>query len=207
MIPHWMTDLIDAAPHATLESMTLRQQSDAQPRHAAVLIVIGPHQEHGEVVVIQRAHGDDPHSGQAAFPGGQVEPSDESLTATALREAYEEIGLDPQSVTVIAELPRLWLPPSGFFVTPVLAWWHEPHELAVMDSLEVLSVHRIPISHFVNPDNRFQIRASNGFIGPAFTVESMTVWGFTGALLSEVVDLAGWAVPWDTTRIHNLDSM
>lgn len=204
MIPDWMTQLVEAAPEATLATLALREQPAQQPRHAAVLIVIGPHQEHGEVVVIQRAKGDDPHSGQVAFPGGQVEPSDESLTATALREAHEEIGLNPDSVTIIAELPRLYLPPSGFFVTPVLAWWHEPHELAVMDSLEVHSIHRIPLPHLTNPENRFQVRAGNGFIGPAFTIESMTVWGFTGALLSEVVDLAGWAVPWDSTRIQDL---
>ena len=204
MIPDWMLQLAVSAPKATLESLAFREQEALQPRHAAVLIVIGAHQEHGEVVVIQRAHGDDPHSGQVAFPGGQVEATDESRIATALREAHEEIGLDPQSVTVIAELPRLWLPPSGFFVTPVLAWWHEPHELAVKDALEVSSVHRIPIASLVSPDNRLQVRAGNGFVGPAFSIESMTIWGFTGALLSEVVDLAGWSVPWDTTRIHDL---
>jgi 8-oxo-dGTP pyrophosphatase MutT (NUDIX family) len=207
MIPDWMKQLVDAAPSATLESLGLGQQSDIEPRHAAVLIVIGPHREHGEVIVIQRAHGDDPHSGQVAFPGGQVEPTDESLTATALREAHEEIGLDPNSVSVIAELPRVWLPPSGFFVTPVLAWWHEPHDLIVNDALEVASVHRIAIEHLVHPENRFQVHAGNGFVGPAFSVESMTVWGFTGALLSEVVDLAGWAVPWDTTHIQDLKSL
>jgi len=204
MIPDWMTRLVNVAPGATLETLAFREQPTVDPKHAAVLIVIGPHQDHGEVIVIARAHGDDPHSGQVAFPGGQVEPSDESMIITALREAHEEIGLDPKSVTIIAELPRLWLPPSGFYVTPVLAWWHQPHELVAKDSLEVHSVHRIPITMLVNPENRFQVRADNGFIGPAFNVESMTVWGFTGALLSEVVDLAGWAVPWDTTRIHDL---
>jgi 8-oxo-dGTP pyrophosphatase MutT (NUDIX family) len=204
MIPDWMTQLVSVAPTATLESLSFREPSSADAKHAAVLIVIGPYREHGEVVVIARAHGDDPHSGQVAFPGGQVEPTDESMTATALREAHEEIGLNPDSVTVIAELPRVWLPPSGFFVTPVLAWWHEPHELVAVDSLEVRSVHRIPVTRLIDPDNRFQVRAGNGFVGPAFNLESMTVWGFTGALLSEVVDLAGWAVPWDTTRIHDL---
>jgi 8-oxo-dGTP pyrophosphatase MutT (NUDIX family) len=207
MIPDWMTQLVNEAPTATLESLSMREPSNVEPRHAAVLIVIGPHHEHGEVIVIQRAHGDDPHAGQVAFPGGQVEPSDESLTATALREAQEEIGLHPKSVTVLAELPQVWLPPSGFFVTPVVAWWHEPHELTVNDSVEVHSIHRIPVAHFVNPDNRLQVRASNGFVGPAFTYESMTIWGFTGALLSEVVDLAGWATPWDTTRIYDLTNL
>jgi 8-oxo-dGTP pyrophosphatase MutT (NUDIX family) len=207
MIPDWMKQLVDAAPSATLDSLGFRRQSDVEPRHAAVLIVVGPHQGHGEVIVIQRAHGDDPHSGQVAFPGGQVEPTDESLTATALREAHEEIGLDPNSVSVIAELPRVWLPPSGFFVTSVLAWWHDPHDLIVKDAVEVASVHRIPIEHVVHPENRFQVRAANGFVGPAFSFESMTVWGFTGALLSEVVDLAGWAVPWDTKRIQDLNSL
>jgi hypothetical protein len=77
----------------------------------------------------------------------------------------------------------------------------------VNDLAEVASVHRIAIPHLIHPDNRFQVRAGNGFVGPAFSLESMTVWGFTGALLSEVVDLAGWAVPWDTTRIQDLNSL
>ena len=44
-----------------------------------------------------------------------------------MREATEEVGLDPASTTVVATLPRLWIPVSGYVVTPVLAWWHAPH--------------------------------------------------------------------------------
>ena len=207
MIPDWMKHLATHAPNAQLASMTLRGEPSSDPRHAAVLIVIGPRDEHGEVVVIERAQGPDPHSGQIAFPGGQVEPADSSMVETALREAHEEVGLDPASITVIAELPRLWLPPSGFFVTPILAWWNSPHELLVNDAHEVHAVHRIPLVQLIDPENRFQVRAGNGYVGPAFILESMTVWGFTGALLSEIVDLAGWAVPWDTSRVHSLDSL
>lgn len=207
MIPDWMQHLATHAPNAQLSSMTLRGEPSSDPRHAAVLIVIGPRDEHGEVIVIERAQGPDPHSGQIAFPGGQVETADTSMVETALREAHEEVGLDPQSVTVIAELPRLWLPPSGFFVTPILAWWNSPHELQVNDVDEVHAVHRIALTQIIDPENRGQVQAGNGYVGPAFILESMTVWGFTGALLSEIVDLAGWAVPWDTSRVYSLDSL
>ena len=67
------------------------------------------------------------HAGQPAFPGGAVDPEDADTIACALREAEEEVGLDPGTVEVVATLPTLWIPVSNFLVTPILAWWRNPH--------------------------------------------------------------------------------
>ncbi|HEY8239050.1 MAG TPA: CoA pyrophosphatase, partial [Candidatus Limnocylindrales bacterium] len=93
-------------------------------RPAAVLVLVAP-DEAGEarVVLIERTSYDGHHSGEIAFPGGAAEPGDASLVETALREAAEEIGLEPAAIElrVIGELEPFWIPVSNFRVTPVLA--------------------------------------------------------------------------------------
>jgi hypothetical protein len=109
--------------------------------------------------------------------------------------------LDPASSTVIAALPRLWIPVSGFVVTPVLAWWQAPHPVKPMDLAEVARVERVPVSELTDPANRVRIRLSNGYLGPAFTVRGMLVWGFTAGVISTLLDLGGWTRPWDESRM------
>ena len=103
-------------------------------RPSAVLILIGDSPGTGpDLLVIERASTLRDHAGQPAFPGGARDPGDDWPAGTALREANEEVGLDPDTVEVIATLPELWLPVSNFVVTPVVAWWREPHEVGVVD--------------------------------------------------------------------------
>lgn len=202
MIPEWLSPI----ERASRETPTLTSQGSpiGNPRQAAVLILIGPFENHGDVLLIERAIGNDKHSGQPAFPGGQVESSDESRSDTALREANEETGLDPKSVHVIAQLPDLWVPPSNFLVTPILAWWHDPHDLSVGDASEVQRIQRVPIAEITDPANRIMVRTPSGFVGPGFNIASMLVWGFTGGLLSDIVDLGGWTQPWDQSQIKDI---
>jgi hypothetical protein len=107
-------------------------------------------------------------------------------------------------VEVVAVLPALWLPPSNFVVTPVLGWWHTPHPVTARATAEVASVARVPIAELADPANRLRVRHPSGFLGPAFSVRSMLVWGFTAGLLSAMLDLAGWSRPWDDAKIHEL---
>jgi 8-oxo-dGTP pyrophosphatase MutT (NUDIX family) len=127
--------------------------------------------------------------------------SDRSAIAAALREANEETGLDPRGVTPFAQLPDLWIPVSNYVVSPVLGWWHESSVISPRDAEEVASVHRIPIADFINPDNRVRIRHPSGYMGDAFEVNDLLVWGFTGGLISTLFELSGWSVPWDRDRI------
>jgi len=89
-------------------------------------------------------------------------------------------------------------------VTPVLAWWREPSEVLPADVREVASVARVPIADLADPANRLQVQAPSGRIGVAFDVADMLVWGFTAAVLDRLLDLAGWARPWDRERVIDL---
>ena len=79
-----------------------------------------------DVLLTQRAVDLRSHPGQVAFPGGAMDAGDASPVAAALREAREETGLDPAGVEVLGSMADIFLPPSGYVVTPVLAWWRQP---------------------------------------------------------------------------------
>jgi 8-oxo-dGTP pyrophosphatase MutT (NUDIX family) len=144
------------------------------------------------------------HAGQPAFPGGALDPEDDGPVAAALREAQEETGLDPAGVKILHALPELWLPPSNFVVTPVLAYWRVPSEVAAVDPAEVESVHRVALAELTDPANRVRVRHPSGYIGVGFRVRGMLVWGFTAGLLDRIIALAGWERAWDAGRIVDI---
>ncbi|MDQ1739565.1 MAG: hypothetical protein QOE53_1217, partial [Pseudonocardiales bacterium] len=160
--------------------------------------------DNADVLLIQRSATMRSHAGQVAFPGGATDPPDASAAATALREAAEEVGLRPDTVDVLAELPALWLPPSGFVVTPVLGYWHSPHPVGVVDEAEVASVHRVRLSELLLPANRFTVWHPSGYRGAGFAVDGLFVWGFTAGLLDRLLRLAGWEQPWDRELVRQL---
>jgi 8-oxo-dGTP pyrophosphatase MutT (NUDIX family) len=172
---------------------------DEGGRPSAVLILFGPNAEGGQdVVLTERSHSMRSHAGQVSFPGGAIDPGDSGPVSAALREAQEEVGLDPAGVEIVAELPALYLPPSNFVVTPVLAWWTRPSPISVVDHLEVARVLRAPLSELTDPARRFTVTHPSGFAGPAFDIDGLLVWGFTAGLLSKVIELAGLERPWDS---------
>lgn len=202
--PNWFTSLTEQTHKVTAQTLGWQQVPESAEREAAVLILFGPQANQGDVVIIERPQHMRDHAGQPAFPGGRIEKFDASPVEAALREAREEIDLDPDSVEVVAQLPQLWIPPTRFKVTPVLAWWHSPHKLAIIDRQEVGAIHRIAVDQLVDPDNRVRVQTRSGYLGDAFTIDHMTIWGFTGGVLSKLLDIAGWAQPWDRSRVINL---
>ncbi len=203
-LPGWWDPLLGRAAAARTEDFTRLATPAQGGRESAVLVLFaeGPHGP--DVLVLQRAARMRQHAGQPAFPGGGADPGDADAAATALREANEEVGLDPACVTVLAELPKLWIPVSRYVVTPVLAWWHTPHPVHPCQPEEVAAVARLPVAELVDPANRVRVRHPSGWIGPAFQVRGMLVWGFTGAVLSTVLDMGGWTRPWEPGRLVDL---
>ena len=174
-------------------------------RHSAVLVLFGDGPNGPDLLFIERAATLRSHAGQPAFPGGAQDDTDEGPVGAALREATEEVGLDPDGVDVLGTLPALWLPPSGFIVTPVVGWCRDPHDVGVVDRAEVAAVARVPIAELVDPANRLCITHPSGWIGPAFEVRDLLVWGFTAGLTDRLLALGGWERPWDQTRTRELD--
>jgi 8-oxo-dGTP pyrophosphatase MutT (NUDIX family) len=198
MKPDWWEPLLTRVTESRRGDFSRLPVPPEGGRPSAVLILLAESDGVGpDVLLLERAADMRHHAGQPAFPGGAADPGDAGPPATALREAAEEVGLDASTVEVQAQLPELWIPVSRFVVTPVLAWWREPHPVAPMQLGEVARVERVPVAELVDPANRVWVRHPSGWIGPAFRVRSMLVWGFTAGVLSVLLDLAGWAVPWD----------
>ena len=187
------------------------------PRDAAVLALFsGPEDapvdggvpDEADLLLTVRASSLRHHAGQAAFPGGAVDSGDVGPVDTALREAREETGIDPMRLRPLATLEKTFIPPSGFHVVPVLAYSPDPGPVTVMDAAETAIVARVPLRAFVNPENRLMVyrdTLTRRFAGPAFLLNEMLVWGFTGQVISALLDCAGWAQPWNTDDVRELD--
>lgn len=164
-----------------------------------------------DVLLTERATTLRQHSGQVAFPGGAADPGDDHPVGTALREAAEETGLVADGVDILATLPTFPVPPSGFDVAPVIGYWRRPGPVDVVDPAETSRVVRVNLREMLSADNRFQVRRSvlggRLYQGPAFFVDELLVWGFTGGLIAAISDASGWDVPWDTNDIRLLDEM
>lgn len=186
-------------------------------RDAAVLVLFsGPESapadggipDDADLLVTVRASTLRHHAGQAAFPGGASDPTDDGPVATALREAHEETGIDVGRLHPLATMERTFIAPSQFHVVPVLAYSPDPGPVSVVNEAETAIVARVPLRAFINPANRLMVyRGSLGrrWAGPAFLLNEMLVWGFTGQVISAMLDVAGWALPWDTGDVRELD--
>jgi 8-oxo-dGTP pyrophosphatase MutT (NUDIX family) len=202
-VPEWLRDFAEQAPHTSV-SPVFRPPAGDGARAAAVLILFGEGPEGPDLLLLQRAETLRKHAGQPAFPGGGIDPEDDGPIGAALREAAEETGLDPSGVTVLCRMPELYVSRSHNRVTPVVGWWAAPSAVSAADPGEVASVARVPIAELTDPANRFRVRGPMGFIGPAFRVRDMLVWGFTAGLLERVLEIGGWERPWDKSRIEDL---
>jgi 8-oxo-dGTP pyrophosphatase MutT (NUDIX family) len=204
-LPTWLKPIADAA--ADVSAGTLAPSLPAPPadaRPSAVLILLAEHQGEPSVLLTERAATLRQHAGQISFPGGAQDPEDDGPTATALREAHEEVGLEPAGVSVLGQLPTLWLSYSNFAVTPVLATRDHLDGLHVVDEAEVAQVLRVPLDRLLDPEHRFSV-VRGGWRGPAFDVGTpVPLWGFTAGILARLLRVAGLERPWDESRTRPL---
>jgi 8-oxo-dGTP pyrophosphatase MutT (NUDIX family) len=183
-LPGWLDPVVRA-----METVRPRQLSrflppeDGAGRQSAVLVLFGEGERGPELLLMERAG---------------------NLRA-ALREAEEETGLDPAGVQIFGVLPKLYIPVSGFVVTPVLGWWREPSPVGVVDPNETARVFTVPVADLTDPANRATAVHPRGHRGPAFLVESALVWGFTAGIIDRLLHYAGWERPWDRDKLVPLD--
>ncbi|KQV78755.1 CoA pyrophosphatase [Rhizobacter sp. Root1221] len=134
------------APEIVLE----KRFNDRVPAHASVLVPLVQRDELTVLLTQRTAHLTD-HPGQISFPGGRAEPEDVNEVATALREAQEEIGLAPQYVDVLGQLPT-YTTGTGFIVTPVVALVRPGFSIQA-DPFEVAEVFEVPLAFLMDPAN------------------------------------------------------
>ena len=200
--PPWLCQLAAAAQSMEISPLLVPPAAGGRP--SAVLVLFGDGPDGPDLLLIQRGSGLRLHAGQPAFPGGAIDAGDDGPAATALREAAEEVGVDPAGVDVIGTLPEAFIPPTGFRVIPVLAWWRRPCPVAPVDTGEVAAVERVSLTELADPAVRLMLRGPRGFILPAFRVRGMLIWGFTAALVDRLLAAGGWERPWDAAQVVDL---
>lgn len=160
-------------------------------RPAAVLVAIETGGAIPRVILTMRSSALRHHPGQIAFPGGKQDAGDASLHATALREAQEEIGIAPETVDILADLPRHETV-TGFDVTPVLARVTAPF-IPHINPGEVAEVFTVPLAHLLDPARfRVEQRRWKGTWRRYYTVPHgpYYIWGATARILRMMASMA-----------------
>jgi len=161
---------------------------DARP--SAVLAALVEGTAGPSIILIERTQGG-PHGGQIAFPGGSEEKGDEGPVGTALREAREEIGLEPGSVEVLGLLTPLTIAVSRFLVRPVLGLVTGRPTLAP-NPAEVVSILELGLDELLDPASKAEreilVRGEMRLV-PCYLFGSVLVWGATAMILAELESL------------------
>ncbi|MFI5757998.1 NUDIX hydrolase [Streptomyces sp. NPDC051569] len=210
-LPDWLDPVVRAARTVAPEQLSsFLPPKSGSGRQSAVLVLFGEGERGPELLLMERASSLRAHPGQPSFPGGSLDPEDGDPATTgplraALREAQEETGLDPSGVQLFGVLPKLYIPVSGFVVTPVLGWWRTPTPVGAVDPAETARVFTAPVADLTDPANRATALHPSGHQGPAFLVASALVWGFTAGVIDRILHFAGWERPWDASKQVPLD--
>lgn len=163
-----------------------------QGRRAATLVLLYPFEDTTALVLTQRHADLRDHSGQIAFPGGSLD-GDETAVQAALREGWEEVGVDPAAPDVLGTLTDLYIPPSDFTVTPVVAVIEERPVFQPQEE-EVDAIIEVPVPVLLDEESRASAVWTFGereIEIPYFAYDGHEIWGATAMMLAEFVALVG----------------
>jgi 8-oxo-dGTP pyrophosphatase MutT (NUDIX family) len=165
-------------------------ERDAAATPAAVLVGLVDRSDGPALLLTQRTDHLRDHAGQICFPGGRIEPNDESAAAAALREAEEEIGLDQARVGILGELP-LYQTVTGFRIQPVVGWISPPFELRP-DPFEVAEAFEVPLHYVLDPENHRRQSYRRGPVTRDYYVlpyQGRFIWGATAGIIVNLARL------------------
>ncbi len=173
-----------------LKEIALKQKN---PKTAAVMAMFYPDQQaETKLMLILRKTYKGVHSNQVGFPGGKVEPQDQNLVETALRETEEEIGVKATSIRVVKEMTNIYIPPSNFIVQPYLGFVEESPSFSPQDD-EVEKLIEVNVLDFLDDSKVITKTLTTSYATdievPAFKLNGYVVWGATAMMLSEMKDL------------------
>lgn len=158
-------------------------------KQSAVLIPIIEYPNYLSILFTRRSKHLTHHAGQISFPGGKVDNQDESILATALREAYEEINLMPEQVTVVGQLHR-YHTITGFVVTPIVGLIPANQPL-VANPNEVDEIFEVPLCHLLSTNNHRSInmkRAQQSYAVHVYHYRHYSIWGATAGIIKALAD-------------------
>ena len=188
--PQWQPEITDENRHVIAADIIAKRQAAGKVTRAAVLIPLLLKEEGLSVLLTQRTNHLRDHAGQISFPGGRMDPEDQTPDDTALRESREEIGLDPKRVEVIGYLPQ-YLTVSGYSVTPVVGLV-QPQAEYVLDEFEVADIFEVPLHFLLDPANH-QVRLWQSEQGGrrfySMPYEDRFIWGATAGMLRNLYHL------------------
>lgn len=196
--------IVEPLPGARGQALMAPRQVRAWPagvnpaaaRHAAGLLLIVPHADRAHVVLTVRSETVGRHRGQVSLAGGVVEPG-ESFLEAAVREAHEEIGVDPAAVRPLGPLSPLDIPVSGFRLHPIVAT-ADPRPVLRPSDGEVARILDVAVADLLDTSNvvwRTMMRDVGPLDYPAFRIDGVEIWGATAMVLAECLALLGWTGP------------
>lgn len=175
----------------TRQNELKKMKSPTHAKQSAVLALLFPKNEDVGILLIKRAIDQTVHSGQISFPGGKKEKTDHSLQETALRETFEEIGIEAGKISIIGSLSKLYIPPSNFDVYPFVGYVKTNPELHT--NYEVESILKVSLNELTNPDS-IEVKTVNGRDGnvyevPCYFIQNEIIWGATAMMISELTSI------------------
>lgn len=161
------------------------------PVNSAVMILVLPLGNELVIPFIKRANGGKYHGGQIALPGGKMEPSDANTLQTALRECYEEVGVLPQSISILGVLSDIYIPLSNFNITPIVGTALKMPEFTLSEN-EVEKVILVKLSALFDENSKKTevfYRHEHKIVAPGYQIGEEFIWGATAMIISELEQL------------------
>jgi len=168
-----------------------------QLRHSAVLVPLLTIHEAYHILFIKRSQQVEHHKGEISFPGGVCEKDDEGFEKTALREAHEEVGIQPQDVVVLGMVDDIKTVSTRYRVTPVVGVIPYPYAFRIgVDEVDEIII--IPLSQLLDENNGRKepiVRQGKTYTGSVYHYQDYVIWGATARIVKKVLTLWNGVIP------------